>query len=526
MQIDARTVPNGQIVEADLGIVGAGPAGLTLARECAGWGLQVALLESGGLRPDAATQALCGGTTLGDPYAGPLVTRHRQAGGTVHIWNTPIGGKMGAKYVPLDAIDFTERPWLPLSGWPLALTDLDWYYPRAHGVCGLGPYTYEAADWATPGCAPLPLRTSLLTPRVYQFGDGRVFTQTSLAELARARNVQLYLHATAVELQTDPAGEWVTHARVRCLTGAEFRLRARVFVLATGGIENARLLLLSARAQGGLGNRHDLVGRCFMEHPRDGSCALLPRDPAVFEWLAFYAMHTTPRGTVMGRWALSEEAMEREHLLNMSVTLLCRPRGTRPFVKRVLRRFGGGALRRLRREPLRLLLNLEQAPDPANRIQLGPTLDALGQPRVQVVWHWREADQRNLVRLHSALAGALEDAGLGLFVSTPSASPDPNGHHHLGTTRMHRDPRQGVVDEHSRVHGTANLFVAGSSVFPTGGYANPTLTIVALSLRLADHLKGLFTGGRLDPATIATPGDRLDMASIPPSRPRAAGVQS
>jgi choline dehydrogenase-like flavoprotein len=497
MQIDARSIADGETLEADLCIVGAGPAGLTLARECAARGLRIAVLESGGLEADAATQALCDGTTVGDPYAGPLVTRHRQAGGTVHIWNTDVGGATGAKYVPLDAVDFSERPWVPLSGWPLAGTDLDPYYRRAQAVCGLGPCAYGAedwADWAAPGCAPLALGTELLTSRVYQFGDGRVFTHTHLVAVAQADDIQLYLHATAVELETDPAGACVVQARIRCLTGTEFRLRARAFVLAAGGIENARLLLLSGRAQGGLGNRHAMVGCCFMEHPRDFSCALIPRDPALLERAAFYAMHITSRGTVMGRLALTDEAMWRRRLLNMSVTLLGATRGGRPPLKRILRRLAGRAVRRLRRQPLRLLLNLEQAPDPANRIRLGTRRDALGLPMVQIEWRWREADQRNLARLRATLAEALEEAGLGLFVSTPGAPPDPNGHHHLGTTRMHRDPRQGVVDEHGRVHGTANLFVAGSSVFPTGGYANPTLTIVALSLRLADHLKRLLLG--------------------------------
>jgi len=141
-----------------------------------------------------------------------------------------------------------------------------------------------------------------------------------------------------------------------------------------------------------------------------------------------------------------------------------------------------------------LMLNLEQAPDPDNRVTLGTGRDALGLPRAHVVWRWRERDQRSLDQARRILARDLEEAGVGRIVPISGTTLDPNAHHHLGATRMHRDPRQGVVDEHGRVHATANLFVAGSSVFPTGGCANPTLTIVALALRLADHLERVLAG--------------------------------
>jgi choline dehydrogenase-like flavoprotein len=148
---------------------------------------------------------------------------------------------------------------------------------------------------------------------------------------------------------------------------------------------------------------------------------------------------------------------------------------------------------RLRGKPrrfaaLELLLNLEQAPDPDNRVTLDAACDRFGLPKPTLHWRWRALDQANLVRLRALVADELERHGLGR-VEVADAPPDPNAHHHMGTTRMHRDPRRGVVDEHTRVHGLSNLYVAGSSVFPTSGFANPTLTLVALSLRLADHLE-------------------------------------
>jgi choline dehydrogenase-like flavoprotein len=136
-----------------------------------------------------------------------------------------------------------------------------------------------------------------------------------------------------------------------------------------------------------------------------------------------------------------------------------------------------------------LLLNLEQAPDPDNRVVLDTDCDRFGLPRPVLHWRWRARDQANLVRLRALVADELERHGLGRVEVDADGIPDPNAHHHMGTTRMHQDPRQGVVDAHGRVHGLSNLYVAGSSLFPTGGFANPTLTIVALALRLADHLE-------------------------------------
>lgn len=480
MEVDTRTLDSSSL-DADVCIVGAGPTGLTVARALATGDARIVLLESGGRSRDPDAQALSDGTTIGDAYAGPAMTRHRQAGGTAVIWNTWLGAEMGAKYVPLDAIDFEARDWLPLSGWPFDKASLDPYYERAQSLCGLGPYLYRGVDWASPERPPLPLSFGSLTTDVYQFGAARLFTDVYLQELRQARNVLLCLHATAVDLETDASGCVVTHVRVSRVTGRPLRVRANQFVLAAGGIENARLLLLSNSVRrDGLGNESDMVGRCFMEHPRDSSCRLLLADPRLLDRCGLYSIHRADAAIVMGRIAFTEEARRREQLPAMSVTLQPRPRPSRWLRAGWRRRF----------DVLELLINLEQAPDPDNRVTLGTDRDRYDQPKAVVHWRWREFDQRNLARVHANLVAGLERSGLGRVVIDTAAAPDPNAHHHMGTTRMHHDPRIGVVTEDARVHGVANLFVAGSSVFPTGGFANPTLTIVALALRLADHLKG------------------------------------
>src|SRR5262245_33752827 len=260
MEVDVRTLDAASL-EADVCIVGAGPAGLTIARSLSMRGdVKIIVLESGGRGPDPEAQALNDGTTIGDPYAGPAVSRHRQAGGTAAIWNTWFGPEAGGKYVALDAVDFEAREWWPLSGWPFDRASLDPYYERARSLCGLTPSGEAGLD--APGSdRPLLARDSgLLTSGLYEFGPARLFTDTYVRELQHSRNVMLCLYATAVGLATDAEARSVTHVTAARVTGRPLRVRAHLYVLAAGGIENARLLLLSSGAgRPALGNQSDLV---------------------------------------------------------------------------------------------------------------------------------------------------------------------------------------------------------------------------------------------------------------------------
>jgi choline dehydrogenase-like flavoprotein len=169
-------------------------------------------------------------------------------------------------------------------------------------------------------------------------------------------------------------------------------------------------------------------------------------------------------------------------------------------VHRLLQAGARMALRSHDREPRYVIRAVvEPVPDPSSRVTLSRERDVLGLPRVRLEWRLGELERMSLESLHRILREEVDRARLGqveLSLSdtwTGWPATLSGGGHHIGTTRMNRDPKQGVVDEHGRVHGVSNLFVAGSSVFPTAGYANPTLTLLALTLRLADHLKGRLT---------------------------------
>jgi choline dehydrogenase-like flavoprotein len=503
-------------VESEVCIIGGGPAGITLARELAGQPFRVALLESGGLAPDRRVRSLLVGENVGLPYDPLHRTRASALGGTSELW--------AGTCRPLDEIDFESRADVPGSGWPFGRVHLLPYYERAHQVCQLGPFAYAPEAWHEPTARPaLPFRGDRVATTIFQFSQpparfGRVYRD----DLARSENLTVYLHATAVDLEVGRDGADVTRARVACLRGPAFSVSARIFVLAAGGIENARLLLLSdAVLLAGLGNQHDLVGRFFMEHPHLASGVLTLADPPPSTTL--YETHRVRGTAIQGGLTLSPEVIRREGLLNYSVLLkprvppllaaLRQMRGSlrrRVLSDHVWQRLKDGVLRSRALEvrdlppagpraglTRTLLSRTEQAPNPDSRITLAEKRDVLGRRRVRLDWRLSSIDKRSLRRALEILTEEFAAADLGRLKSAVDADDTGwpatpyGGFHHMGTTRMDDDPRRGVVDRHGRVHGVSNLFVTGSSLFPTVGYANPTLTIVALALRLADHVKPL-----------------------------------
>lgn len=473
---DARSVARDSTLEADVCVIGAGAAGIAIARELSGRPLRVALLESGGLEEDPATQDLYRGRIFGRNYFQLDASRSRRFGGSTNCWRGMCR--------PLDPIDFEAREWVPHSGWPFGAQVLRPFYERAQGFLRLERFAYDGADWSSPD-PPLAFAGGDIRSGVFQVAANRL-GEVYRQEIERAANVQTFLFANVTAIEAD-AGR-VARVRVACLDGNAFGLKARCFVLATGGIENARLLLVS-----GLGNEHDLVGRYFMEHPHVVAAAYLPSSADLS--LGFYRARAQGRVQLAGYLATTAAAQRRDELL-ASCAFLAQDAQLPDFevdlasVVRELDRPQASPARRA----VFFMNELEQAPNPASRVRLIEDKDALGMPRVQLEWRLSAIDKRSARRANELLAQALGRAGLGrlqILLSDDDEQWPPEfggGRHHMGTTRMHEDPRHGVVDAHCRVHGLANLYLAGSSVFPSVGAANPTLTLVALALRLADHL--------------------------------------
>jgi choline dehydrogenase-like flavoprotein len=488
--LDARSMPPDALIETDLCIVGAGPAGQTVARALAGHGPRICLVESGGRSPDAATQLLSAGRNVGRSYFRLRDARRRGFGGSSAHWDIPIGGgARGARLHPLERIDFEARDWLPYSGWPLNRAQLDPYYTRAATLCHVRPEAL-GGDGCELGGERLPLDPELVRTAVFQIGPSEVWWgERALAGLDRA-GVTVLEHGTVIEIEAGPQARRVTGARVATLTGRQLRVAAKTVVLAAGGIENARLLLLSDRVQRrGLGNDRDLVGRFFMEHPylRAGVLAAPAR---LVRETGLYTVHRADGTWAEGRLALADAVVRRERLYGCGVRLCVPPgAGATPVAS-------DGPAASATSAALEVMA--EQAPNPDSRVLLDRRRrDALGQRRACLDWRVSQQDVAMIARTLRLIGGHLEACGLGRFHALGHDGLPPaqlsGGRHHMGTTRMHADPAKGVVDANCRAHGIENFYVTGSSVFSTGGYANPTLTVVALALRLADHLARRFS---------------------------------
>jgi choline dehydrogenase-like flavoprotein len=516
-------------LSADVCIVGAGAAGTTLARRLARGPRRVLVLEAGGRDYEPAIAALGAGENVGFPYYDLEDSRLRFFGGSTAVW--------GGRCAELDEIDFERRDWVPHSGWPFSKDALVPYYTAAREIVGIADRPLDTRLWRELGFTREPLPSETLETKFWQFDDRwDRFGFAAHADLAERPNVTIVLHATVASLALNDAGSAIAAAELRAPGGRRARATARVFVLAAGGLDNPRILLASReRCERGLGNERDWVGRTFMEHPHArGGRLLLQRAWPVLK--AFRQSHFVDGGRCAATLRPTDKTQVEHAILNSSFTPKVRlHRGRRQnFASRVydavhrrvnptrrgrlLWRLTKGAARRVQSatDPLLpwlrqqvgsagiyLSARAEQAPNPSSRVRLSRDCDALGIPKLELDWRFSELDRRTLRVVGQLLDAELRRAGAGSVGSEdwlredgPLWETDPlignhaiGGFHHMGTTRMSDDPARGVVDASCRVHGLANLYVAGSSVFPTSGWANPTLTILALALRLAHHLE-------------------------------------
>ena len=507
MHTDARTLDEGTVLQGDICIIGAGAAGISMALEWIGTPYRVLLLEGGGFEVESEIQDLYHGETTGQRYFPLQSSRLHYFGGTTGHW--------GGFCSPLDPIDFKKRDWVPYSGWPISREDLDPFYARAQPIVELGPPEYDADYWEKPneGLARLPVNEEKIRTKMWQFSTPTRFGTKYRQAIVDAPNVHLYTHANVCDIEANEGVSKVERLHIRTLTGKAYAVQARYFVLACGAIQNARLLLASnTQASNGLGNDHDLVGRFFMDHPEVNSGYLLMPAPGPMKLYLFDFFETEARGEL----ALSDAQQAEHQVLNGTSSLAPRAlsEDVPPWIERfpddasetlqlwdgMEQAFKAGEIPKLDPSKYReylLFTRLEQAPNPSSRVTLSDEKDALGMPRVGLHWQPGAVEKRSIRTLYEVLGKEVGASGLGrvqlmdwLLADEPIwPSFLGSGWHHMGTVRMHEDPRSGVVDADSNVHGIENLYVAGSAVFPTSGAANPTLTLIAMTLRLSDHLK-------------------------------------
>lgn len=520
MLADGRDVPSEQVIRADVCVIGAGVAGIALANELVGSGLSVLVLESGGTGPLPATQDLSEVESVGLPIVDTRVTQIRALGGGSHVWS----GKSRA----FEPVDFESRTWVPHSGWPINRAALERFYERAGDLIHLPLSQEEIRQWDSTTNERLGLESSVVRTRFYAqspLQGPRHFGAEFGTRLVATDDCRILLHVVTLGIEIDDSRR-VTAVIAGTNAQHRFRVEAPTVVLAAGAIENTRLLLLStSRDRAGLGNHHDRLGRFYTDRRALLIGHVRTRRPELWKQFTFYGREGDLGCSGL---VLSDEVLRTEQLLNGGTFAyeLWPPRYAGPpreqsdafkallAARRTVRagRLPSGQTARLAlgglREAAELLalrakarvwrdfvveLYPEPLPNPDSRVALSGTRDHFGRPLAEVNWRVSSdftAYMREYLRLLKQ----------GVAHMDPTASPDlevapdflmhlkHEGAHHMGTTRMSADPRHGVVDADCQVHTVPGLFVAGSSVFPTAGAANPTLTIIALAIRLADHI--------------------------------------
>lgn len=528
--VDARTLEPDAELRAEICVVGAGAAGITLALKLADAGRDVCLVESGGFRPDDETQHLYDLKVVGHPVRERFMSRARYYGGSCNLW--------AGRSMRLEASDLIPPECTPAAAWPVSYAELAAYYPpaatllRLPGVDHFDRERYAGAMSAQErrlfSLEPLLPTVSLWAKRPMRFG------KAFRSRLRRSPRIRLVLHANVTAVTLNGEGTSVDSLAAATLDGRRLVLRASDYVLACGGLENARLLLASRDTHVvGVGNGHDLVGRYFMDHPRAvfGRVRLFPETR-----LSLLGGHPLRAGMVQLGIGLTPQVREHEGWLNHYATLEPEVSGYteatyQSFVrtmKVLLRRGSTGHRWQLARgrlghiqgmiyllTPKEIVPHLayrwytavreavapraggrrvvvyfcEQPARAESRVTLSPERDRLNVNKLILDWRIPPEVTRDVLRLQEVLRRCLKAAGIGELDHPEGAPAFTDASHHMGTTRMGASPRTGVVDADCRVHGVRNLFMAGSSVFPSAGHANPTLTVVALALRLADRLR-------------------------------------
>jgi choline dehydrogenase-like flavoprotein len=515
MHIDSRTLPDHSTIEGDVCVVGAGAAGISIALDWINTKHKIILLESGGFEYDDQVQDLYKGNSTGQKYYPLRSSRLSYFGGTTGHW--------AGMCSPFDNIDFVKRDWVPNSGWPITRKELDPFYERAHEKLKLGTYNYDLAYWQkqVANLNAFPLDEKVIWHKMWQISElgawksGGGMGSEYKDRITKAKNIHLHTYSSVVDIVANEEISSIRQVTIKNFAGKTHTIKAKQFILAGGAIQNARMLLAAnSQAPKGLGNDNDIVGRYFMEH--------LEVDTAELWLLKPFATDLFNWGKLWCELAIVEKIQIENKILNGTAGLSplvwakhVKPRmetyqneDPRKSIDNVVKNWdeadkkaqqeGTGSISRA----FTFQTRLEQAPNPDSRVTIGAEKDELGVPRANLHWKLTDLDKYSLRKINQIIAQQVGIAGIGRVKVIESLRDENDnswpagtngGWHHMGTTRMSDDPKKGVVDANCQVHGIDNLHVAGAGCYATSAAPNPTLTLVALSLRLSDYVKNKLT---------------------------------
>jgi hypothetical protein len=525
MILNANDFTVEETLEADICIIGAGPAGICLASELATNGRQVVLLDGGGNNYDQNSQELYASTSWPDDYPNPLYSRLRMLGGSSNHWanNTST----------LDPIDFERRSWIPDSGWPFGYDEIKPFYARAGQYCGTGTDGYDLEYWlSTTGMIDQVAGSSFLVTDIAKASTPAIrFFQQSEEYLLNSKHIRVISKANLTMLDYDLESQAIkaVHFKPGIESKHVHKVVSKRFILCMGGLENARMLLhFNRKYNNGLGHSEGNVGRYFMDHPLPRAAIYYPTHSNNYN---LYLGRQLEKRRIVGFLKLNQKQLIAHKSINLRMPLVPTSNyllsdGISSFntlsdavsegewpnefglhlinILSDLDMVGEAISRKSFDYPIfdhandiggyQIPLTMEQIPDRNNRVFLSNENDRFGIPKLSIDWEIKPENKEMLWKSLELTARGLGAHGLGRLRLLKErgnriwGSQLGFGNHHMGTTRMSGSEKKGVVDANQKVYGTKNLYVGGSSVFPTGGHVPPTLTIVALSIRLAKHL--------------------------------------
>jgi choline dehydrogenase-like flavoprotein len=522
MIIHADSLPDGSIIDSDVCIVGAGPVGLQIGRFLMRSGVKVSIAESGEEKPSLRAQDLNIGSQTGRNAGELRDIRIRQFGGTMHVW--------GGNCRPLDPIDFQTREWVPNSGWPISFSDLHPYFKEAHSLLDLDKYFYtpnESRLISSPRDSDAPFEETLFRLSRFVQGSGSQYLGEYGAffynELNERDNLKILLGCNVSQIFLSHDRKSVEELYALSFQGRELHLRAKAFIFCCGGIENARLLLSSQEdISDGIGNEGDSVGRYFMEHPHGLAALIVSGHDDQYQKLRFFSPgFLEGNATVQHRLRLTDKTQRDKKLLNLVFQV--NHSSLPPLAPEEHNMYGAIFSKLQEALPAKENLNsyyvvflAEQFPSRESRVTLGRKKDFFGVPQPHLHWELGDLDFKTvsdgLDLLMKSIFSFPAYHSVNYVASSLADWQVGYGAHHMGTTRMSSSPTDGVVDRNCLIHGLSNGFCAGSSVFPTSGMSNPTLTAMAIALRLGQHLLANLPYMR-----------SVDIA-VPPRRPKHLGV--